>query len=556
MIADRRPSGVTWIIGSVIASLLVAVPVGVVLSSVFRSSEGVWSHLVDTRLVSYTSNTVVLAVSVCALAACIGVPAAWLVTMHRFPGRRILSWALLLPLAVPAYISAYALTDLLQFSGPVQTWIRGMFDLQAGGYWFPDMRTLGGAIVILAFALYPYIYFAARIAFLEQSRSAIEASRTLGRGPIRTFFTVALPLARPALVGGIMLVLMETVADFGAVEYCAVDTFATGIYRTWLGLESQVAAAQLSAVLLSALFLLIGLEWMLRRARRYHHTAVRCNRPQQIPLGPVSRVLATLFCLVPLSIGFLLPAGRLIDLAISEGDARAGSMLGGLVMTTSWLAGAAAVIAVLMALLIGYAHRIHRNAMTSIASAIARSGYAVPGPVIAIGLLVSLSWIDHLINDVSETVSDGGWKPGLIFTGSVIALLIGYQTRFITVSLSFVESGFSRIHRTLDDATRMLGAGPTRAFFGVHLPLLRSGLLAAALIVFVDVVKELPMTLMVRPFNFDTLAVRVYQLASDERLEEASTAALAIIVVGMIPVMVLSRQIERNRQSQPMKELQ
>ena len=556
MISGRRPSGVAWIIGSVCAALLVALPMGVVLSSVLRSSDGVWAHLVETRLSLYASNTVALAVSVCALAACVAVPAAWLVTMYRFPGRRILSWALLLPLAVPAYISAYALTDLLQFSGPMQTWLRDAFQLEAGGYWFPDMRTLGGAIVILAFSLYPYIYFAARIAFLEQSRSAIEASRTLGRGPFRTFVTVALPLARPALVGGIMLVLMETIADFGAVEYCAVDTFATGIYRTWLGLESQVAAAQLSAVLLSALFLLIGLEWMLRRARRYHHTSARCSRPQLTPLGPVAGLVALGFCLVPLAIGFLLPAGRLIDLAVSEGDARAQSMLGGLIVTTSWLAGAAAVIAVLMALLIGYAHRIRRNPMTSLASGVARSGYAVPGPVIAIGLLVFLAWVDHLINDMSTAVTDGGWRPGLIFTGSVIALLIGYQTRFITVSLSFVESGFARIHRTLDDATRTLGAGPTRAFFGVHMPLLWSSLLAAALVVFVDVVKELPMTLMLRPFNFDTLAVRVYQLASDERLEEASTAALAIIMVGLIPVMLLSRQIERNPDPQPMKELQ
>ena len=522
MIPGRGTAATPWLIATGFASLVVAVPVAIVLSSVFRSSGGEWSHLAETRLPTYAWNTIVLAFFVCTLSAFFGISTAWLLTMHRFPGRRILGWAQLLPLAVPAYLSAYALSDLLQFSGPVQGWIRTQFNLAAGEYWFPNVRSLGGAITILTFALYPYVYFAARIAFLEQSRSALEASRTLGRGPIRTFLTVALPLARPALVGGIMLVLMETVADFGAVDYCAVDTFATGIYRTWFGLESQVAASQLSALLLSALFLLIGVEWMLRRGSRYHRTSVRCSREQSTRLKTFQGLLACGFCLFPVAIGFLLPAGRLLNLALAQGDSRARQLLGELIFTTTWIGMTAAVIAVVLAVIIGYARRIRRNALTGFSSGIARTGYAIPGPVIAIGLLVSLGWLDHRINDAAGGLFGADWKPGLIFTGSVIALIIGYQTRFLAVSLSFVESSLTRMHRHIDEAARTLGAGPTRTFFGVHLPMMKRSLLAAGLIVFVDVAKELPITLMLRPFNFDTLAIRVYQLASDERLEEAA----------------------------------
>ena len=544
MISRRGIAAQLWLVGGVLAGLCVALPVGVVVSSIFQSSDGEWTHLAQTRLPRYVFNTVILAVSVCGLAGFFGITTAWLVTMYRFPGRTILTWALLLPLAVPAYLSAYALTDLLQFSGPVQTWMRDQFNLLPGEYWFPNLRSLGGAIVILAFSLYPYVYFAARVAFLEQPRSALEASRTLGRGSIATFLTVAIPLARPALVGGIMLVLMETVADFGAVDYCAVDTFATGIYRTWFGLDSPVAAAQLSALLISVLFLLLGLEWILRRGNRYHRTTIRSDQERSTLLKTPKGILAFLFCLFPIVIGFALPAARLLILAIDKGDARASQLLGELIFTTVWVASLASVIAVVLAILIGYSRRIRGGALTGCASTAARSGYAIPGPVIGIGLLMTLVWVDHRINDVTGSILGEDWKPGLIFTGSIAALVIGYQTRFLAVSLSFVEAGLTRVHRQVDDAARMLGAGPTRTFFGVHFPMMRRSLLAAGLIVFVDIAKELPITLMLRPFNFDTLAIRVYTLASDERLEEAATASLAIIVIGLIPVFLLSRHIE------------
>ena len=348
-----------------------------------------------------------------------------------------------------------------------------------------------------------------------------------------------------------MLVLMETVADFGAVDYLAVDTFATGIYRTRFALESPIGASQLSAVLLSALFMLIGLEWLLRRGRRYHRTGTRCYRPEGINMRGLAVIPALVVCVLPVLLGFALPALRLGQLAIEGGDTRDGGLLLGLAFDTAWLAMLAAVIAVVLAVVIGYASRVYRGASTSIPATIARSGYAIPGPVIALGLLIPLGWLDHRINDAWSGLVDGTWKPGLILTGSVIAMLIGYQTRFLAVSLSFVQAGFSRLNRNLDDAARTLGSGATRSLFGVHLPLLRRSLLAAGLLVFVDVAKELPMTLMLRPFNFDTLAVRVYELASDERLEEASTAALMIVLVGMIPVILLSRQVESGLGSEP-----
>lgn len=545
MIRGRGRHPIVWPILGLVGSLVVLIPVAVVLASVFQSSGGEWSHLAETRLPTYVGNTLVLALSVCTFAGLIGVSTAWLVTMHRFPGRRLVSWGLLLPLAVPAYLAAYSLTDLLQFSGPVQSWLRARFDLAAGDYWFPSIRSLGGAIFILTLALYPYVYFAARIAFLEQPKSALESSRLLGRGPMGTFFFVALPLARPAVVGGLALVLMETVADFGAVDYCAVDTFATGIYRTWYGLESRVAASQLSALLISVLLLLILGEHLMRRSGRYHRTSARCHRAEATELGRMGGVLALFFCLLPVTFGFFLPMGRLAGLAIARGGGSDSVPLGHLVFTTTWIGAVAAAVSVVIALLIGYAARVRPGTLTATSAGVARTGYAIPGPVVAIGLLLPLSWLDHRINDTSSLLTGGDWRPGLIFTGSVLALVLGYQTRFVAVGLSFVQSGLERINVRMDEAARTLGATHGGILWRIHLPLIRRSLFAAGLLVFVDVVKELPVTLMLRPFNFDTLAVRVYQLASDERLEEAATAALLIGLVGLLPVMLLSKQIDR-----------
>lgn len=513
-------------------SLVVFVPVLVVVSSVFRDSGGAWAHLAETRLSDYLINTLLLAISVPMIAAVLGVPTAWLVTMYRFPGRGILSWALLLPIAMPAYIAAYSLTDLLQRSGPIQSCLFGQ--IGPAPTWFPEVRSLPGAAVVLGLSLYPYVYFAARVAFASQPRSALEASRSLGRGPVATFLTVGIPMARPALIAALLLVLMETVADFGAVEYCAVDTLATGVYRTWFGLDSQNAAAQLSTLLLGVVGFVFMLEVINRGHRRFHHTSIRGGSRASSGLGRIGGVIAAVSCTAPILLGFAAPAAWLVVLAWQYGDPRAGEVLLKYGANSALIGGLAAAVAVASALICLFAHRAHRTWLSRSVVHICRAGYGLPGPVIAIGVLVTISWLDARFGGV------------VLIGGTLAALLIGYQARFLSVAIGFVGAAYERINDRIDDAAHTLGSSRFWLLARVHLPLLRGGILAAAALVFVDAVKELPMTLMLRPFNFDTLAVRVYQLASEERLEAAASGSLLLVLVGLIPAAVLATQIDRR----------
>lgn len=531
---------------------LVAVPTLTVLASLLQPFGPEWKHLAETRLPLYLRNTAILAVSVCICSAIVGTTSAWLVTACDFPGRRVFHWALLLPLAVPGYLAAYAYTDVLAFSGPVQTWLREAFGWGRRDYWFPAVRSLPGAIAILTFTLYPYVYLAARTAFIEQSSCVMEVGRTLGRGPWRGFFTMALPLARPSIAAGSSLVMMETLADFGAVEYCAVDTFATGIYRTWRSLEAPTAAAQLAALLLTVVSLIVLVEVLARHRARFYQMSSRGQPMRRAKLGPLGAVGAMLACGLPVLLGFILPACIFVHMAITTGDQRAVEVVTDFGRNTLLLAGLAAVIAVGLALLVAYGRRLS-GAVSFAAGKLAGLGYALPGTVVAVGLLAPLSWLDHRINDLF--LAAFSWQPGLILTGSIVALIFGYQTRFLGVALAMIESSFDRIRPSMDDAARTLGASSIRLMLRVHLPLMRAGLFAALLLVFVDVVKELPATLMLRPFNFDTLAVRVYLLASDERLEEASFGALVIIAIGLLPVIVLSTLLDRYRKTTPIRNL-
>ncbi len=537
-----------WPTVGIVAALCVALPVLTVLASVFADSDGEWQHLYDTRLLDYATNTLLLAGGVCAITTVVGTGTAWLTTLCDFPGRSAFRWALLLPLAVPAYLGAYAYTDVLQYSGPVQTALRDLFGWESrADYWFPDVRSLPGAIIILSLALYPYVYLAARTAFIEQSGCALEVARTLGRGPWRSFWSVALPLARPSIAAGAALVLMETVAEFGAVEYCAVDTFATGIYRTWLGLGSMTAAAQLSACLLGAVAILVIVELISRRNARFHQATQRYRVLPSYRLSWPRATLAVAACALPVLLGFVVPAALFATMAWQAGDRRALELFAGHAKNTLVVAAVASVLAAALALAIAYGRRLRPGPTTLITARLAGLGYAVPGAVIAIGLLIPLTWLDFRINRVVTELWGREHRPGLILTGSIVAVVIGYQTRFLAVALAMIEASLGRVRTSLDDAARTLGAGGRRVLLRVHLPLLRGSLLAAVLLVFVDVVKELPATLILRPFNFETLAVRVYQLASDERLEEAATGALAIIVAGLIPVIVLSKLVDRSR---------
>jgi iron(III) transport system permease protein len=493
----------------------------------------------------YLANTAGLIFGVGLLTASCGVATAWLVTMYRFPLSRVLEWALLLPLAVPAYVIAYVYTDLLEFAGPVQSALRGLFGWGPRDYWFPEIRSLEGAALMMALVLYPYVYMLARAAFLEQCQCVLEVSRTLGRGPWQTFVKVGLPLARPAVVAGLALVLMETVADYGTVQYFGVPTFTTGIYRAWFGLGEPTAAAQLSACLLGVVAALILLERWSRRGARFHHTSTRYRPLARRALRGPAALAATAACAAPVALGFLVPVAVLAWLTLGRGDQAIGARFAGLATNSFSLAAITAVLAVVLGTLLAYGARLAPTPATRSAARVAALGYAVPGSVIAVGILLPLAAFDNALDGLMRQTL--GLSTGLLLTGTVAALVYGYLVRFLAISYNTIESSLGKVSPHMDDAARSLGRGPGGTLLHVHAPIIRGGALTAALLVFVDVMKELPATLILRPFNFDTLAVRVYQLASDERLAEASTAALTIVAVGILPVVLLSLAIARSR---------
>jgi len=524
----------------------VGLPVASVLANIFSGGTGAtWTHLASTVLPDYVGNTLWLCLGVGIGVVTVGVATAWLTAMHDFPGRRFFEWALVLPLAVPAYVLAYVYTDFLQFVGPLQSWLRETFGWSRADYWFPDVRSLGGAVTMFIFVFYPYVYLLARTAFIERASGMLEAARTLGQGRWRSFFRVSLPLARPAVVAGATLALMETLADYGTVSYFGVQTFTTGIYRAWFSLGDRIAAAQLAAALLGFVIVLLLLEHGSRGRARFHNTTGR-NRPLAgRRLQGWHAPAATLVCAVPLSLGFLLPAGLLLRLALTEGDAQFGERFVGLARNSVVLAGLTASIAVALALLLAYGARLSKGLLARALNRLVTLGYAVPGSVIAVGVLIPVTRLDNWL--AGQWALHFGHNPGLLLTGGVAALVYAYLVRFLAVALQSVGSSLSKITPSMDDAARSLGVAQGEALRRVHLPMLRGSLFTAGLLVFVDVMKELPATLVMRPFNFDTLATQAYTLASDERLAEASTAALAIVAAGLLPLIALSHQIARAR---------
>ncbi len=533
------------IVGFVVA-LLAGLPVASVGLNLFvGGTSETWAHLAQTVLPEYIANSLWMCFGVGLGVSVLGVTTAWLTSMHEFPGRRIFEWAMVLPLAMPAYVMAYVYTDFLQFVGPVQTTLREWFGWEHGDYWFPDIRTLPGAILMFVCVLYPYVYLLVRTAFLERASGMLEAARTLGMGPWRAFFAVSLPLARPAIVAGVALALMETLADYGTVAYFAVNTFTTGIYRAWFSLGDRVAAAQLAAMLLGFVLFLLMAERVSRGRARYHNTTGR-NRPMAgAHLTGIKALLAVLVCSLPLILGFILPAVLLLKMALTEGDAQFGERFFVLSRNSFVLAGTTAAIGVLLALLMAYGARLSKTALANGLNRMVGLGYAVPGAVIAVGVLIPVTRLDNWL--AGQWAEWFGHNPGLLLTGGIAALIYAYLVRFLAVALHTVESSLAKITPSMDDAARSLGLGQGETLRRVHAPILRGSLLTAGLLVFVDVMKELPATLVMRPFNFDTLATQAYTLASDERLAEASTAALAIVAVGLLPLTALSRQIAASR---------
>ncbi len=542
----RATSTSPLLLVALVVALLAGLPVASVGLNLFvGGTSSTWAHLVQTVLPDYILNTLWLCLGVGLGVGLIGVATAWLTTMHQFPGQRIFEWALVLPMAMPAYVMAYVYTDFLQFVGPVQTGLRDAFGWQPGGYWFPDIRTLPGAVLMFVSVLYPYVYLLARSAFLERASGMLEAARTLGMGPWRAFFAVSLPLARPAIAAGIALALMETLADYGTVAYFAVNTFTTGIYRAWFSLGDRVAAAQLASMLLGFVLFLLMVERVSRGRARYNNTTGR-NRPMAgARLSGLKAALAIFVCSLPLVMGFVLPALLLLRMALVEGDAQFGERFFMLARNSFVLASITALIAVLLALLLAYGARLSKTTLSNALNRLVGLGYAVPGAVIAVGVLIPVTRLDNWL--AGQWLHWFGYNPGLLLTGGIAALIYAYLVRVLGVALHTVESSLAKITPSMDDAARSLGLGQSETLRRVHAPMLRGSLLTAALLVFVDVMKELPATLVMRPFNFDTLATQAYTLASDERLAEASTASLAIVAVGLLPLIALSQQITRSR---------
>jgi iron(III) transport system permease protein len=530
---------------AIIASV-VALPIATVLLLAINPADNIWPHLVSTVLPGSLWRTLLLSAGVATVTFAVGTAAAWLITMYRFPGREALDRLLVLPLAVPTYIIAYCYVDLFDYAGPVQTHMRHAFGFSgAGDYWFPQVRSLGGAIFVLSAVLYPYVYLTARASFAQQSVCVLEVARTLGRSPLATFADVALPLARPAIAAGVALVIMECLNDLGAVQYLGVDTLSASIFATWMQRSNLGGAAQLAAVMLVLIAALFAIERAARGGARSHHTT---GRYRAIPFQEIrgwKGVLAAGLAALPFLFGFVVPVLVIAQDAATHTEGALASGFLEAAGNSLLLAAIAAGVAVAVALTLGYARRVAPNRFIRSAGRVAALGYAVPGTVLAIGLLIPLAGIDNHVD--AFTRATFGVSTGLLLSGSLFAITLAYVIRFLAVALAPIEAGMDRVSPSLDAAARTLGESALSALWRVHLPLLVAPLGAAALLVFVDSMKELPATLLLRPFNFETLATHVYSLASIEQLEQASLGALTIVLVGLVPVLLLHEAIAGGR---------
>lgn len=540
----KRRTGIPALgVAAATVAALCAMPYLAVLLAAFQGTTETLTHLADTVLARYTVTTLVLVITVGAATFTIGVSAAWLVVMTEFPGRRLLEVALVIPMAFPPYVLAYAYTHLLDHPGIVQATLRTAMDWGPRDYWFPEIRSLGGAAAMLTLVLYPYVYLLARAGFIGQGAAAFLTARSLGRGSVRSFISVSLPMARPAVAAGVLLVSMETIADFGTVSYFGVQTFATGIYSSWFSMADRAAAAQLALGLLAFALCLALLERLNRGAAQYH-SGQRQGTVARIELPGGKRWAATAFCIVPAALGALIPAIGLAAMALgSEQDILSGRYIG-FIRNSLTVAGVGATVTVAAAVALGTFQRICPGRFSLSALLISRMGYAVPGGVIAVGLMVPLAALDNSLDAFMR--ERFGVSTGLLLTGSIWVLVTAYMIRFLAAAVGAFEGGMASVSPNMDAASRVLGRGPYGTIRHVHVPILAPSLFTAGLIVFVDIMKELPATLIMRPFNFDTLAVQAFRLASDERLEGAAVPSLVLAAIGLVPVILLCRNMARR----------
>jgi iron(III) transport system permease protein len=543
--AARHPrparSDVGWLIAAALVAAVATAPLGGLLFFAARGSGSTWPHLVANVLPHALRTTILLLIGVGLLVVAIGVGTAWLVTMFRFPGRRVFEWALLLPLAVPTYIVAYAYLDVMHPIGPVQGALRDLLGVtRPRDLWFPEIRSLGGCTFLLGVVLYPYVYLPVRALFLMQSGTMIEVARTLGASRTRVFFGVALPLARPAVAVGVSLALMEALNDIGASEFLGVRTLTVAIYTTWVIRLSVEGAAQIALLMLVVVFALVLLERWARRRQRYSGQARLDHGPIPSPLPGLSGLAASAACFLPILFGFLVPAAYLVVESWKRVALRGlPEALPVWIANSLFFSAIATAFALVVGLVLAYAARLSKNPAAPVFVRLAGIGYAVPGTVLAVGLLVPLAAIDNAVDGFMR--SSFGVSTGLLLTGSGAALVLAYVVRFLAISAGGAEAGLAKVSPHLDMAARSLGSRPARTLATIHLPLLAPALAAAAMLVFVDCMKELPATLLLQPFDFTTLATALYSEAKRGTYEDGATAALAIVVVGLIPVILLAR---------------
>jgi iron(III) transport system permease protein len=542
----RSAGSPLWTVGPVLLGLVMALPLATVVVLALAAPANVWPRLASTVLPATLRDTAFLLTGVGLLTLTFGASTAWLVTMCRFPGRALLDRLLVLPLAMPTYIVAYAYGELLDYAGPVQGPLRALFGWHsARDYWFPDIRSMGGAILVLSATLYPYVYLSARASFVQQSVCVLEVARTLGRTSMGVFWSVALPLARPALAGGLALALMEALNDLGAVDYLGVRTLSVSIYTAWQQQSNLGGAAQISLVAVVVVVTLLLAERAARGHSRYHHSTGRYRAIPFTDLEGWRGAAAAGFCALPVVVGFVAPFGLLVAQATAHVSDALAADFWRAARNSVGVAGTAAAVTVVLGLLLAYARRVAPGAVVSLAMRGAGLGYALPGTVLALGLIIPLAAFDNRVDAVMRSAF--GLSTGLLLSGSVFVIVLAYTIRFLTAALAALEAGFERLSPNLDAAARALGETALSALWRVHVPLLAPALGAAALLVFVDGMKELPATLLMRPFNFETLATHVYNYAGLEQFENATPGALAIVLVALVPVLLLHQAVAGGR---------
>ncbi|WP_023604544.1 ABC transporter permease [Aliivibrio logei] len=535
-----------WKTSSWSISLLLVLPILAILYTALGNTDDIFTHLFNTVLPTYTLNTVLLVFGAMFFSLILGVPSAWFMAMYRIPSASVLQWALVLPLAMPAYIVGYIYTDWLDFAGPIQILLRDVFGWQSySDYWFPDIRTLTGAILVMSLVLYPYVYLLARAAFMEQNISLLQSARLLKCTPWESFKRISLPLARPSIAVALSLVAMEALGDFGTVSYFAVNTLTTAVYDTWLGYSNLNAAAKVSAFMLMGILLLISGERYSRRKQKMFQEKFNTNEEFQYELHGWKKWAAFMWCWGLVSIAFILPLLQLISYSIDYFDESWTGEFQQYALNSLYVSSIAAIIAVLIALVVNFLYRLHPSSKWSVVPMrLASLGYAVPGTVLAIGVMLPMIGLDHFVNDVSKQLGFG--VIGLVFSGSIFALIFASVVRFSAVAIGSIESNLNKIPPSLDMASRTLGCGTWSMLRRVHFPLIRRGCLIAGLLVFIETMKELNAALLLRPFNFETLATYVFNFASDEQLEIAAMPAVLLVLVGLIPLIIVNRSLERH----------